>query len=234
MCRVVYCLLTLLLVVTSHSGATAEDDSIPLKLAAAKSKYDDAAEKARDSILDGLKKKAATAKNAGDLETLEAIQTETKAFEDAGVLPRSVPIKQYESQMKLARARLEESYNDAIKQYTKEGKIELAKAVRQEREEFLKPTAFKQFEGDWTVKFRNGITHTYAIDAQGTVKCVHEVSLEAKLYRKNDDVLLDLGRNKIERHSIVRGKLVVEHWVQSEDYSAGKPPSNVGASVEKR
>ena len=228
-------ILFLLLLTTLQSATIAEDDPIEQKLSLAKLKYDDDINKARSTILDALKNKARIAKDAGDLEKLETAQAEIKDFEASGVIPRSLPIKSYETQRKLARVKIEKSYNNAITQYTKDGQVELAKAIRQERDEFLDPTGFKQFEGNWTVKFRGGSVHTYKISGQGEVKCVEEnYKNDSNLYRRNEDVLMVYKKDKLERHSIFRGKLIVEHWHPAADYAAGRPPGDVGESVETK
>jgi len=120
-------------------GATsAEDDPVDKNLTTAKEDFGKAAEKARTGLLADLKKKLDTVQKAGDLMTLEKIQAELKAFEERGDLPKSVPTKSYESQMRIARTKLEEAYGAAVKQYTKDGKIALAKTIQEELDEFKK------------------------------------------------------------------------------------------------
>src|SRR5262245_56842674 len=104
----------------------AEDDPVEQKLTAAKDAFEKAAEKARAGLLAELKKKEEAAQKAGDLKTLEKVQAEAKAFEDSGELPKVILVKEYEGQLRTARAKLEEAYRVAVKQYTKDGKIALA------------------------------------------------------------------------------------------------------------
>jgi len=113
-------------------------DPIEKKLTATKEEYEKAVAKARDDLLVNLKKKEEAAQKVSDLKTLEKVQAEAKAFEDGGELPRSVPVKGYEGQLRTAQAKLEEAYGVAVKEYTKGGKIELAKAVQQEFDEVKK------------------------------------------------------------------------------------------------
>lgn len=114
----------------------ADNGTVEKKLAVAKEQYDTAVEKARAKLLADLKKKEGAAQKAGDLKTLERVQAEAKAFEESGELPKTVPAKGYESQLRIAQARLEDEYESAVKQYTKDGKVALAKAVQQELDEF--------------------------------------------------------------------------------------------------
>lgn len=118
--------------------SAADEDVVEPKLTVAKEEFEKAAEKARTGLLADLKKKEEAAQKAGDLKTLLKVQAEAKAFVESRELPKSVPVKGYESQLRTARAKLEEEYGTAIKQYTKDGKIELAKAIQQELDEFKK------------------------------------------------------------------------------------------------
>lgn len=116
--------------------AAAADDPIDAKLAAAKAEYAKSAEKLKAALLGELKKKAEAAKKAGDLNLLEKVEAEIKAFEEKSAYPKSISTKLYEAEARKAKAKLEDSFGTAIKQYTMDGKIELAKAVRKELEQF--------------------------------------------------------------------------------------------------
>lgn len=115
-----------------------DEDPIEMKLTVAKEEYDKATEKSRARLLADLKKRVEVAQRAGDLQTMEKIQGEIKSFEDDGSLPKSIPVKSYEAQQRMARARLEESLNEAVRDYTKDGRINLAKVVQLELDEFNK------------------------------------------------------------------------------------------------
>ncbi|WP_020472408.1 hypothetical protein [Zavarzinella formosa] len=114
----------------------ADDDLVEKKLTAMKTEYEKGVAKARTGLLEDLKKKEEAAQKMGDLKKLEMAQAEAKAFEDRRELPKSVPVKTYETQLRSARSKLEEAYATAVRDYTKGGKIELAKAVQQQLEEF--------------------------------------------------------------------------------------------------
>lgn len=140
-----------------------ETDPVAQKLAAAKDDYKAAAEKARAGLLADLKRKADAAQKAGDLKMLVKVQAEAKAFEDGGGLPKSVPVKTYEGQLGMALARLEEGYAAAVKQYTRDGKIALAKAVQAEWDEFKKGGSELAGKAAWA-KMVGAYTSTHAKD----------------------------------------------------------------------
>jgi hypothetical protein len=116
----------------------ADDDAIGKKLAAAKDEFQKATVKARATLIDELKKKAAAAQNAGDLKNLEKIEDEIKAFEAKGDLPKVVPVKVYQSDLRAAKAKFEEAYKSAVKEYTIAGKRTLAKTTQKDLDEFQK------------------------------------------------------------------------------------------------
>ncbi len=123
-------------------AAAVEDDPVEMKLTAAKEEYERSLLKARETLLSDLKKKEETAQKAGDLKTLEKIQAETKAFETGETLPKTVSARGYESLKKTARAKLEDGFTAAIKQFTKDGKVAQAKATQEELDEFKNAAPF--------------------------------------------------------------------------------------------
>lgn len=123
-------------VLVCGGGQAADEDLVEKKLIVAKEELDKVTEKARAGLLADLKKKQDVAQKAGDLKSLVKVQNEAKAFEEGGELPKSVPVKGYEEQLRIARARLEEAYRDTVKEYTKAGKIAIAKAIQQQLDEF--------------------------------------------------------------------------------------------------
>lgn len=129
-------LVTVCAVLACGLGATADEDPVEKKLTAAKEEFEKSTEKARAGLLTDLKKRAEAAQKAGDLKALERVQAEAKAFEDSRETPKSVQVKGYEGQLRTAQARLEEEYKAAVKQYTKDGKIALAKVVQGELDDF--------------------------------------------------------------------------------------------------
>ena len=128
--------LLVALSILASNTAYAQADPIEAKLIDAKTQFEKSVEEAKSSLLDRLQKKAADVMKAGNLELLEAIHRETKALEQTGTLPKTVPTKGFESKMKPARMRMERGYAEAIKNYTKVGNIDLAKKMQQELAHF--------------------------------------------------------------------------------------------------
>lgn len=128
--------LGMLLLIACCAVVRAETDPIELKLIEAKKQYDSALEKVRHSVVEALDKKLAASKKVGDLKAVTAVQSEISAIDKLGKMPQSIPTKGFDSQIRLARIRMEEAFTDAIRQYTKADKIELAKAVQQELDAF--------------------------------------------------------------------------------------------------
>jgi Skp family chaperone for outer membrane proteins len=121
-----------------RSIAAADEDAVEKRLAAAKAEFVKSIDKARSGLVANLKKKAEAAQKNGDLTTLEKVEAEIKAFEDKGDLPKSVPTKGYEGELRIAKAKLEAAYASAVKEYTKAGQRAQAKAAQQELDKLKK------------------------------------------------------------------------------------------------
>lgn len=135
MLRSSICMCSLLVVALS---LRAEDHPISKKLEAAKAEYSRAVEDQRKELVALLKAKEDAAKKGGDLSGVEKVREEIDKFTTDGTLPKSVEVKSYEAGIKKARAKLEEDYNTAVKEFTQADKIEDAKAVREELSQFRK------------------------------------------------------------------------------------------------
>jgi hypothetical protein len=131
---------TALLLIACNAIASAETDAIESKLIDAKKQYYAALENVRISVHEALERKLTASKKVGDLKAVEAIQSEIDIFEQSGKMPQSIPTKGFDSQVKLARKRMEDAFADSIRQYTKDDKIELAKAIRKELDQFKATT----------------------------------------------------------------------------------------------
>ena len=216
------------------SNLLGEADPVEEALAAAKVKYEKAIETAQATILDTLTERAAAEQAAGNLNAIEVTHAEITAFKEKGEFPASFSAKAqkaFESKRRVAAAKLEQAYDDAIKQYTKGGNLAVAKAIRQERDEFTKPSEFQKFEGHWFVRFKS-VVHTYKIAKNGDVKFGEKTyDRTGKLYRNKGDVLLKFEDGKLERLTIVQGKMIIFHYHPDGLYAAGKPPSDKGEGV---
>jgi hypothetical protein len=121
------------------SGFVVADDAVIAKsLVVAKGDYEKTSEKARANLVSDLNKKAKAAQKAGDLKTLEMVEAEIDAFEKQAVLPKSIPVKAYEAEVRKAKTKLEDAYTAAVKEFTKNGKRAEAKAVQSELDDFKK------------------------------------------------------------------------------------------------
>ncbi len=127
--------------VVGAKRATVNDDPVGTKLATAKGEYAKDLEKARGGLVAELKKKAEAVQKTGDLKGLEKVEDEIKALEEKGTLPKAVATTGYDSDVRRARAKLEDAYAEAVKGYTKDGQRAQAKAVQQDLDDFKKGDA---------------------------------------------------------------------------------------------
>lgn len=133
MAVIVFSVVTLRLLAAEDSK---DADPIKDRLTAAKETYKKSIDRARAGLVVEMKKKELAAQKAGDLKLLEKLQAETRSFEERDELPKSVSLKVYDGQVRIARMKLEDAYSLAVKQYTKAGEVNLAKAVQQSLDEF--------------------------------------------------------------------------------------------------
>lgn len=133
------------------------DDPIAKKVGAAKETFYADRDKAEKQLLEALTRFENSFKQKGDLKSLETIRAEITAFRNEGTVPKIVPVREYETAMKLARAKLENAYLAGIKSYTQADKLDLAKELQKTLDEFkqsAKPAAdpqdFFQPKTSWT------------------------------------------------------------------------------------
>jgi len=124
------------LLVTAVCVAAGEDkDPIKEKLFAAKVAYDKEMRQFRKQIEEWLNKREETARKAGDKKTLDQVKEDRKAYEENDELPKSMP-KTLQLAPERAKKKLEAAYAEAVKEYTKAKKDELATAVEKEWKAF--------------------------------------------------------------------------------------------------
>ena len=126
--------------VVGAKTVTADDEPIRVKLDKSISSYDIELEKYSLAVVDSFEKRIAAARrhkrerqNSGRPQ----IKSEQQAFDEKGAPPKSLPRK-ITSLLSIARVNLESAYNTAIREYTKAGKDDLASAVQNELEVFLR------------------------------------------------------------------------------------------------
>jgi hypothetical protein len=112
-------------------------DPITAKITAAKDAFYAERDKAEQALIVLLEKKEATAKQAGDIKTIEAVRAESEAFRNEGTIPKLVPLTTYDTAMNQARAKLENAYAAGIKAYTLADKITEAKELKKNLDEVL-------------------------------------------------------------------------------------------------
>ena len=123
----------------THTNLFAEDAVIET-LGAARAKYSDASEKARGKLNQSLERAARIAQRDGDLKLLEKIGQEQTALTASWQLPKSVNTKRFIMQMATAQSRMQKAYTDAVAELTKVGKLDRAKEIQAELDEFLTRT----------------------------------------------------------------------------------------------
>jgi len=120
-------------------AAFAEDkDPIKEKLFAAKVAYDKEMRQFRKQVEEWLDKREDTLRKAGDKKALDQLKEERKAYEENGELPKSIP-SALQQRYDRAKKKLETAYTDAVKEYTKAKKDDLASAVETEWNNLTKP-----------------------------------------------------------------------------------------------
>jgi hypothetical protein len=128
-------------IVTAPALLAVQESPLMAKVRLAKDAYFADRDKAEDMLIALLDKRLEAAKKSGDLKTLEALQKEIDSFRAEGKLPKLVPTRDYESALKIARARYENALTSSIKSLTQAGNIDDAKAVSLQLEEFKAQTA---------------------------------------------------------------------------------------------
>ncbi|MBP3960700.1 hypothetical protein J8F10_36205 [Gemmata sp. G18] len=117
-----------------NSVASAEDPAATVEKA--KEAHAEGVNKARNTLLEAFKAANNAAKSSGDLNAVKVIQAEQDTFENSGKLPTSARMKSavasYQQSMKQARTTLDAAYEQAIKDFTKAGKIAQAEETQSE------------------------------------------------------------------------------------------------------
>jgi hypothetical protein len=112
---------------------TAADEKDPVrdKLFAAKVAYDKETASIRKSTTGWFDKREDAARRAGDKKALDAVKADRSAFEEDGLLPKTVPPELKQKHERADKA-LDTAYAEAVKAYTKARNDERATEVEQE------------------------------------------------------------------------------------------------------
>jgi len=124
-----------------------DDDPIAAQLLKDKETYVAALEKAKEEVLKAFDRHYESVKNnkslkiEAQLAQLEKIETEKKAFDEAGVLPSlaglKVALSEYRTVQKKAETACKLAFENAAKAYRDKGEIKAAGATLEEMKEFL-------------------------------------------------------------------------------------------------
>lgn len=126
-------LLSLSLFVASPSTAQEPPpESIEAELDAAKSRFDDEINSAKQKLQQQLQEKLDFATRRGFLELAETVTEQSKKFIDDGTLPTIVSTSGFERGVDVALARLEKAYENAIRLYVQEGMLDDARFLRED------------------------------------------------------------------------------------------------------
>lgn len=97
----------------------------------------------------------------------------------------------------------------------------------------------REFLGVWTIFYDNDHVRTYSISAAGTVTWTHThgqpgPNKKAKILQRNEDFLIDFrDEDKIERVSVGRRGLHIEHFNPKSNYRDGKAPIEATGTKKK-
>ena len=89
------------------------------------------------------------------------------------------------------------------------------------------------FQGRWVIKYSNGTFRRYVIDANGGVTCLGhgDQNVQGKLTQSGNEILLDLGDNKLERLQVMDGTLRVQHFSPASSYPYSVTEVGIGIKM---
>lgn len=140
----------------------AERDATTERVDRAEEDYRQSCEAARERLIEALNEAVFRAADKGDLEELEELEAQRAAFEDNGTLPPSRAVRReslaYHRALERAADELGRVYERAIREYTRERRIDEARAMR---------TKLAMLESGVTLEKVQYGGHTYAVVTQG-------------------------------------------------------------------
>lgn len=148
--------------VAAAQGQPAERDATTERVERAEQDYQQRCEAARERLVEALNQAVFRAADDGDLEELEALEAQRDAFEERGELPPARAVRRdalaYHRALERAADELGRVYERAIREYTRERRIELARAMR---------TKLALLESGVTLEKVEYNGHTYAVVTEG-------------------------------------------------------------------
>jgi len=253
-------LLTVLIALTITGFVQAQEpDAIRAELNKAKQTFVDTTDKAKATLLAEVDATIKTVAVTGDLDGVKAIQNERKVFEESGKTPMSgklgTAVGGYARTTKQARAALDKAYDQAVKEYTKALKIELAEATRKEWKEEQTPMVVakvpeknpppkedpvlnvKSIVGRWeSVYIPNRSKRVYIIASDGSLVWERENSVEKyRIRQKGGELFIDFGKDKMERLTLAGNRLFIEHFFPISDFELNLPAQiAIGVLAKKK
>lgn len=121
--------------VEAYAQAEGEErDRTTERVERAEADYEQAVDFARGELIEALNEAVYRAADQGDLEELETLEAQRTAFEEEGELPASREVRRealaYHRALERAADDLERTYERAIRDYTRERRIDEARALR--------------------------------------------------------------------------------------------------------
>ena len=133
-----YALVVLIALISACNVFAQDGDPIQKTLDAALAKYDSTVDDAAKQMLKLLDTARDSAQRRGDLDALQSLDSEIDAFKNDSALPKSVSTTTYQRSTQRAVARVQIAYENAIREYTKNNNIPLAKQLQTELDEIRK------------------------------------------------------------------------------------------------
>jgi hypothetical protein len=115
-----------------------DDDAIATKLTAAKNAYDSELKKFDKSVRDYFDMLESTARRDGNKKSLDQVKSEREVYVASGELPKKIPLS-YATRQITMRKSMTEAFKAAVRDYTKNGRDDLASKAEKEMQNFLAP-----------------------------------------------------------------------------------------------
>jgi hypothetical protein len=138
--------LFLAVLTSTPQGWTQDITEIKKKIQLAKETYYADRDKAEQKLMEALTRRETTAKQSGDIKLIEKTRSEIQEFRQSAKLPTTVPTRDYESALKTALTKLENSFLAGIKTLTQANRLEEAKELQQELLKMKQPAVKEDVE----------------------------------------------------------------------------------------
>lgn len=170
-------------------------DAIQAELDKEIREYQASVQDAKDLVRKILKTDSEQAQRAGDLNALTKVKAELEKFERTGTPPDSISSRPFDSRIHTARKKAERAFENAIREYTREGKIELALEVQNKLKQFqangtMTSSGVSLFDGT-TLKGWNGLPQYWSVENGAIVGTRPAAGSQAVTYLVTENVYGD-------------------------------------------